>query len=139
MIDYGDWDFDENKNYTKPARSPEWLQENGWCVDHLDIRDSSIPGIGRGAFVKRDLAAGSVIAPAPLQAFKSRKIFQRTQPEQLYVNYCLQPENSKMLFYPYGPGVNLINHSSKNTNVKFQWSTNYLHKKEWLDMNIKDF
>jgi hypothetical protein len=93
-----DWDFEEGQTYLhKPSRTPEWLAENGWCIDHVDIKQSTIDGAGRGLFVKRNLGVGTVLAPAPLQIFKDRKIFQKTQPEQLYVNYCLQAANSKML------------------------------------------
>jgi hypothetical protein len=96
-INYGDWDFDPKKEYKRPKRTREWLAENGWCVDHLEVKQSTIEGAGRGAFVKRNLPAGTTVAPAPLQVFKDRKVFQATYPEQLYVNYCLQPRNSKML------------------------------------------
>jgi SET domain len=139
-INYGDWDFNPKKEYKRPKRTPEWLAENGWCIDHLEVVKSTLPGVGRGAFVKRNLPAGTMVAPAPLQVFKDRKVFQSTNPEQLYVNYCMQPRNSKMLVYPYGPGVNLINHASKQpANVHLQWSTNYMHKKELLDMDYDEF
>jgi hypothetical protein len=97
-INYGDWDFDKNKKeYKRPSRTPEWLQEHGWCIDHIEVKQSTIKGAGRGAFVKRNLPAGTLVAPAPLQVFKDRKVFQNTHPEQLYVNYCLQPRDSTML------------------------------------------
>jgi hypothetical protein len=129
------------------------LEENGWCIDHLEIKQSTIPGAGRGAFVKRNLAAGTMVAPAPLQVFKDRKVFQNTNPEQLYVNYCMQPRNSKMMFYPYGPGVNLINHSPSSSsssssfrthdrptpNVGLRWSKNPMHKNELLYMDFDAF
>jgi hypothetical protein len=138
-INYGDWDFDEEKEYTRPSRTPAWLQEHGWCIDHIEIKQSTIEGAGRGAFVKRNLPAGTLVAPAPLQVFKDRKVFQNTHPEQLYVNYCLQPRDSTMLFYPYGPGVNLINHSSKHANVRLQWSENPLHEHDLLDLGRDEF
>jgi len=43
--------------------------------------------------------------------------------EQLFVNYCFQPKNSTMLLFPYGQGVNLINHAagrrSSNGDIRF--------------------
>lgn len=105
----------------------------------MEIKQSTIPGAGRGAFVKRNLPAGAMVAPVPLQAFEDRRVFQTTKPEQLYVNYCYQPAGSNIMFYGYGPGVNLINHSSQQPNVRLQWSTNYLHKKELLDMDYQEF
>jgi hypothetical protein len=152
-INYGDWDFDKKKEYKRPSRTPEWLQEHGWCIDHMEIRQSTIDGAGRGAFVKRHLPAGSIVAPAPLQVFRDRKVFQASHPEQLYVNYCLQPRNSTMLFYPYGPGVNMINlapssstsskqqqqQHQRTANVRLQWSKNPLHEQHLLDMDREKF
>jgi hypothetical protein len=40
--------------------------------------------------------------------------------------------------YPYGPGVNLINHSSQ-PNVHLQWSTHKLHHGEFLEMEYDEF
>ena len=137
-IDYGDWDFDEKKEYVKPRHPVQYLQENGWCVDYLEIRQSNDPSMGRGAFAKRRLEKGQIIAPAPLQAFQDRAVFSRVEPEQLYVNYCIQPRDSKMIFFPYGPAVGLINHS-RTPNVALQWSKNSMHQATWLEMSYKDF
>ncbi|EEC50247.1 predicted protein [Phaeodactylum tricornutum CCAP 1055/1] len=138
-IDYGDWDFDDNQEYTKPQRTIPNLKETGWCIDNIDIRQAMDPFMGRGAFAKRFLASGTVVAPAPLQCFEDRAVFQKTKPEQLYVNYCLQPKNSKMIFFPYGPGVGLINHSIDKANVEFKWSRNAMHHSGWLSLSYNDF
>jgi hypothetical protein len=157
-VNYGNWkgfDKDKTTEYKRPRRTPAWLAEHGWCIDHVEIKQSTIAGAGRGLFVKRNLVAGSMVAPAPLQAFQDRRVFAYTNPEQLYVNYCLQPRNSTMMFYPYGPGVNLINHYAHaaagsssavnhasrrgSPNVGWRWSQNPLHKTALLDMNYDDF
>jgi len=138
-INYGDWDFDENKVYVKPTRPVPWLREHGWCIDNIEIGLSRIPDAGRGAFARVPLPRNTVVAPAPLQCFENRKIFQKTTPEQLYVNYCLQPADSHMIFYPYGPAVNLINHSRHQPNVKLQWSQKPQHHAAWLDLDYDDF
>lgn len=47
-----------------------------------------------------------------------------------------------MLLYPYGPGVNLINHHHTNPNVYIRWSTNelnQLHHHAWLDLSYNEF
>lgn len=89
--------------------------------------------------MKRGMAEGAVVLPAPLQVFKNRDIFKNVQPEQLYINYCLQPEKSKMVFFPYGPAVGAINHSKKLANVKYQWSSHPMHRADLLDMNYRQF
>lgn len=140
-VNYYDWDF-SNQDYQgvkRPQRDLQDLEDNGWCVDHIEIRPSTIPAAGRGAFVKRPLPKGTVIVPAPLQVFADRADFQHSEPEQLYVNYCLQPEGSRMLFYPYGPGVNLINHDARRPNVGLQWSTKPFHHAELLTLNYTAF
>jgi hypothetical protein len=108
-------------------------------VDNIDVRISNIPHAGRGAFAKRPMYQGQVVTPVPLQCFQNRNLFQKTVPEQLYVNYCIQPEHSDMIFYPYGPGVNLINHSSRRYNVALQWSNHPQHHSSWLDLSYDDF
>ena len=139
---YGDWDFDEDAEYTKPERPVDWLEKHGWCIDHLRVGPSTIPHAGRGAFARHSLKSGQIIAPIPLQAFKDRSIFQITKPEQLYVNYCLQPKDSKMIFYPYGPAFNLVNHADTSTrrpNAYLQWSKSNMHHASWLNLSYEDF
>ena len=61
------------------------------------------------------------------------------QPEELFVNYCFQPEGSKLLLFPYGQGFGLINHNSNKSkiNVELRWSTNHMnHATQWLDEDI---
>jgi len=138
-INYGDWDFDKDKEYFKPVREVNWLREHGWCIDNIEIGLSRIPDAGRGAFARVPLPKDTVVAPVPLQCFKDREIFQETDPEQLYVNYCLQPKDSHMIFFPYGAAVNLINHSSRAPNVKLRWSTKSQHHASWLDLSYDEF
>jgi hypothetical protein len=136
----GDWEFENGTAYAKPSLTLQHLQETGWCVDNIDIRQATDSRMGRGAFAKRRLSKGTVVAPAPLQCFKDRSIFQDTKPEQLFTNYCLQPKNSDMIFFPYGPAVGLINHGRKErANVEYRWSTNQMHHKMWLDLDYRDF
>ena len=146
-INYGDWDFDadassggKNVYERKPTRDVPWLQQYGWCIDYIDIDISTIPNAGRGAFARTGLNQGTVVAPAPLQVFHNREIFKTEHSEQLYVNYCIQPAGTEMLLFPYGQGVNLINHSLKQANVQFQWSLNHMHHNEYLDLStIEEF
>jgi hypothetical protein len=124
-VDYGDWEWDDATKFTRPIRNVTWLQDNGWCIDNVYISLSTIPDAGRGAFARRPVRKGDAVAPAPLQVFRDRKVFENTDPEQLFVNYCLQPSKSTMIFFPYGPAVGLINHASAphTANVGWRWST----------------
>lgn len=95
--------------------------------------------MGRGAFTRYPLRKGEIVAPAPLQIFRDRDVFLMDDGrEQLYVNYCLQPKNSRLMFFPYGQGVGVINHSREKVNVKWQWSNNSMHHADWLELSIDD-
>jgi SET domain len=139
-IDYGDWDYEEHKKYQPPYRQVEWIRQHGMCIDHIEIRNATDRTMGRGAFAKRHLSKGAIVAPAPMQFFKNRQIFAKQIPEALFVNYCFQPSGLDMLLYPYGPGVNLINHASGNkANVKIAWSNHSMSHATWLDLPIQQF
>ncbi len=138
-IDYGDWHYDSDREYVAPIHTAEWVRKHGMCIDHIEIRQALDPEMGRGAFARRFLPRGSVVAPAPLQTFKNRNDFAQQKPEALFVNYCLQLSGTNILLFPYGPGVNLINHSSEKANVKLQWSTNAQNHRHWLDLPLNKF
>ena len=134
-VDYGDWTFDEDQVYVKPKRSVEWLWQNGLCVDNIEVQQATNPEMGRGAFATRFLTKGTVVSPAPLEITKSRKAFEydsKQEPEPLFVNYNFYVGD--MLLFPYGPGVNLINHSSKSPNVGLRWSSSKFHHNQWLKL-----
>ena len=141
----------------QPKRPPEWLQKHGMCADNILVKTATDPSMGRGAFARRFISRGSVIAPAPLQIYPNRASFSSPlrgharqeyereyrmlfEREQLLVNYAFQPKGSSLLLYPYGPGVGLINHASKESgkiNAKIQWSKNPMnHGIQWLDSSL---
>ena len=47
-------------------RTMDWLNQNGWCQDHIQPKISTIPQAGRGAFATRDLPKGTVVGYSPL-------------------------------------------------------------------------
>jgi hypothetical protein len=141
----------------QPMRPPEWLQKHGMCADNLKVQTATDPSMGRGAFARRFMSKGSVIAPAPLQIYPNRAKFSAPlqgddrqeyefksammfETEQLLVNYAFQPKGSTLLLYPYGPGVGLINHAGKKSakiNAKLQWSNHHTnHGTQWLDSSL---
>lgn len=122
-----------------PIRTPEWLQRHGLCADHIVPKQATDPQMGRGAFAKRRLPRGTMVAAAPLQIFRDRKHFAKMEPEKLIVNYSFQPRGSTMLLFPYGQGFGFINHSREKANVKLRWSTYHLNHPQWLDLPVEQF
>jgi hypothetical protein len=121
------------------TRSLEWLEENGKCVDHIEPKQSTIDGAGRGAFTKRDLPAGTIITGSPLHHIPFKETFFETYNvvvgekgelkkgkkivgKQLMINYCFGHPDTSMALCPYGSGVNYINHNKTRANVKVIWA-----------------
>lgn len=130
-----------------PRKSVKELEKDGICLDNLHPGKSTIESAGRGAFSSRYISKGTVIAPAPVIPIGHRDALKTTyfrpneatgereyiHGNQLLLNYCFGHSNSSLLFFPYSPMVNLINHDAKKPNAKLQWSQSNLHYgKEWL-------
>lgn len=130
------------------VRSIEWLQTHGKCLDNLELRENStIPHAGSGAFATRFLKQGSIVAPAPVVHLHRGHLevyFPDLQDEeqfhwkglQLLQNYMYGHPSTSLLFFPYSPAVNLINHS-KEPNVKLQWSDSTKNR-DWFNRSTKD-
>lgn len=122
-------------------RSPEWLEEHGYCQDHLRPGRSTIPQAGYGAFATRFLPAGTVVGYSPLvhMGYYGRDVLTIRYPDghlkfDLVINYSFGHPNSTLLLTPYGGMVNYINHSPKAPNVAVRWPDKELiaHKPHWL-------
>lgn len=121
-------------------RSDQWLAENGSCASNLRIGSSIIPQAGKGAFAVRYVQKGAIIGSAPLLQL-DRKILNDNRTgrmTQLLLNYCFSHANSSILFIPYTPAVQAINHDGKKPNAKIQWSTMKLNKVDWLKENLDE-
>jgi hypothetical protein len=135
-------------------RSIEWLDENGMCLDHIKVQPISIRNNQeRGAFARRHIAAGTMVAPAPV-VHLSRKhtdlLLADLQGEpntvlwkghQLLLNYCYGHPSSSILLFPFSHGVNLINHPNpsynQTANVGIRWSDRMTHP-EWLNLSATE-
>jgi len=134
-VNYGEGWFKErgfdSRSDISGTRSVEYLRQHGYCLDNLYPDRSTISGAGRGAFARRDLEEGRIVAPIPLIALKDESLRMAKEhesgrvvvSEQLLRNYCFGHHNSSILLYPYSPMINLINHASgDNANVKPRWN-----------------
>jgi hypothetical protein len=113
-------------------RSLDWLNDNGYCQDHIVPGRSTIVQAGRGAFAARDLPRDTIVGYSPLihMGTDGREILdivydnyddndderkdevddaeQRRRPEKgrhqfdLILNYSFGHANSSVLLTPYG-------------------------------------
>lgn len=137
--------------YSVPAskRPLDWLKTNGRCMDHLEVKASTIQNAGRGAFSKRPIAEGKMIVPLPLvhiprkeildmyevdsQGKERYRVDDESKGSQLLLNYCLGHPDSTMVFFPSGSSALLINHSKEKVNAKLVWSEHPEHQVDWYD------
>ena len=133
--------------------TPEWLRNNGLCMDNLIQGHSEIEQAGRGAFATRTLKEGIMIAPAPLvhildkaalnmynhqvddnfQYLVSNEIIG----QQLLLNYCFGHKDSTKLLCPFGSNTAFVNHSP-TPNAALRWSTHHSHQTEWLNKTVEE-
>jgi SET domain len=137
-------------------RSPEWLAQNGVCADHIGARPSTLPQAGHGAFGRRRLPRGSVVASLPLIHIPNRSVLamypvdlsgygtavdRDAEPAgyQLLLNYCFGHEATTLLLCPYGPHGAYFNHNQTQVNVKVVWSdpARSNHQPQYLDLSIE--
>jgi hypothetical protein len=139
------------------TRSLEWLQENGKCVDHIVHRASTIPGAGEGAFAKRRLPKDTLITGSPVMHVPDPTLFdmydfdmnEETEEwnktalntTQVIWNYCLGHRDTTLFLFPYGSGVNYINHASGDkASVRLQWAEHGTtsHDSSWLERKLEE-
>lgn len=130
------------------VRSPEWLEENGTCLDNIRAEPSTIREAGRGAFATRNLNEGDIIAPLPLLHLDSERLRMWDELDgdheelnkQLLVNYSYGHRDSSLLLFPYSPVVNFVNNNvDKNKiNAEIRWSTSGYHAKDWEELTYDE-
>lgn len=140
--------------YSQPEakQKMDWLKENGLCMDNMKVGASTIPYAGRGAFAKRSIKKGGLIAPVPVMHAPEKtmmnmyevtrgvdvdgdkfthRVNNKVVGQQLLLNYCYGHPDSSMLLIPTGTLSSFINHSSEKANAKLVFSN---HKENKLDM-----
>jgi len=138
------------------VRSMEWLEENGACIDNIISGITTIPQAGKGSFATttRQINDGGVITTTSLITLERDQLYlwedvkqsddgsvmKELVGHQLLLNYCYGHKDSSLLFFPYSPSINFINHgmNKEDVNAKIRWSTYPYHKKEWLDLSLQD-
>ena len=108
--------------------TPEWIEQNGLCLENLLPAKSTLPHAGQGAFAQYAVNKGDIIMPAPLLQILDRRALAlwdddsgKRVNDQLIVNYCFAHPQSTLLLCPNTQAV-LINHCSLRTKPSAQSS-----------------
>ena len=116
-------------DYDNPHKqSIAWLQQNGACLDRLQIQPSRAVPYQSGAFLKsnqRSFSQGQVLATLPMIALSREhmRLSNSSSHQQLMLNYCYGHAESSLLLFPYSPVVNFVNHAAnRKANVGIRWS-----------------
>lgn len=91
---------------TVNRRSVDWVVTNGKCLDgSVEIRKSSIPKAGMGAFATRRIKRGEMIVPAPLVHIPDRdslNLYNRTikgnKEKKAQRNFAKDPRTGRLVF-----------------------------------------
>lgn len=146
------------KGYNATIKDAKWMEENGQCMDNIMDHVSDIPHAGRGAFAKRFIPKGGLVAPAPLIHVPHRSVLNMYSAvydekgehmvrdvetgvvhRQLILNYCFGRSETELLLCPYGLLTGLINHST-NPNTKVQWTnTSRMRHPDWLTKPVSEW
>mmetsp|Transcript_26573 Transcript_26573/g.57657 ORF Transcript_26573/g.57657 Transcript_26573/m.57657 type:complete len:503 (-) Transcript_26573:37-1545(-) len=152
---------------TVQRRSIDWIIENGKCLDNIDVRRSTIPQAGRGAFASRRIPKGEMIVPATLVHIADRNTLKmynfttqhdsgkqaRIEEEmigmQMLLNYCFGHGESTVLLCPT-TSSSAINHCSTRTisagqcgedgpNAAYRLPEDWSPEtKEWLQLSFEE-
>lgn len=133
-------------------RTPEWIRENGKCLEHLIAGKSQIPDAGHGGFAQHFIAKGDVVVPSPMMHVMDTKLLAMYNDvghkvgQQLLINYCLGHPESTFLLCPNTNAI-LINHCSTRIkqkgclapNAEYQWSPGWDQTSdEWMGMTLDE-
>jgi hypothetical protein len=131
--------------------TPGWLVRNGYCIENLVTKPSTIPEAGQGAFARRSIAKDSVIVPSYVAVIKREDfiVYQANETalhyekvlnknvvvgQELLLNYAYGQADSDVLLVPLSPMVNYINHNSV-PNAAIRWAKG---SEKWLKKHPLD-
>lgn len=157
----------EVANMSLERRDPEWIKENGLCLEHLVPKKSTLLHAGFGGFAQYGVPKNEIVVPAPVLHVTNKETltlyrrgivdddeirsFQKN-PESfktgisLLLNYCLGHTESSMLMCPMTSAM-LINHCSDRTkecgpkgpNAEVRWSSGWdPASHEWRNKTLHD-
>jgi len=110
-------DFDPDLIPRKPFRD-----ETSFCLDNT-LEEQLSPIHGKGLFSKRNIVdIDTILLSTPMTPIHRDELKMENKRTQLLLNYCYGHPDSVLLWLPYGPLINSLNHSpSRRPNARVQW------------------
>eukprot|EP00547_Thalassionema_nitzschioides_P012338 CAMPEP_0194259980 /NCGR_PEP_ID=MMETSP0158-20130606/44910_1 /TAXON_ID=33649 /ORGANISM="Thalassionema nitzschioides, Strain L26-B" /LENGTH=653 /DNA_ID=CAMNT_0039000001 /DNA_START=1 /DNA_END=1959 /DNA_ORIENTATION=- len=129
-------------------RTPEWIRENGKCLEHLKANPSTLPDAGRGGFAQHFIPKGSLVVPTPMVHVMDRDwlaMYDKNGAhvgDQVVLNYCFSHPESTVALCPNTNAL-LINHCSPSSrdcrvNAKLTWAIDDSISEEWRQMSLEE-
>ncbi|KAG7373340.1 SET methyltransferase domain containing protein [Nitzschia inconspicua] len=140
-------------------RTPEWIRQNGMCLENLVPKKSTLPDAGWGGFAQYTIQKDDIIVPMPvfhMENYEILNLYRRdvnvlSDPEKyqigknLFLNYCFVRSESSMALCPMTSAV-LVNHCGERindgkceANAKVRWSSGWdPPSHEWRNKTIEE-
>ena len=143
IVECPDDDFDGSV-YAKSLHAYDTSDVSSVCLDDkIEERESSDERVGNGLFAKTIISKGTVVLASPVVPLLRSELelkdeaHEQVNDHQLLLNYCYGHPDSDLLFLPYGPLVNAINHPLADTepNIKIQWHHESPHYTQNSDLH----
>jgi hypothetical protein len=158
IVECPDDDFDGESHSLVRFDSDEKKHNNNMqiCLDDKLVEgNSKIPKVGRGVFAKTAQQKDDILTSSPAVPIAQSLLWdEKRNQHQLLLNYCFGHANSDLLWLPYGPFLNSVNHAPTTTpeqqqqqqqqaNVKVQWhqepvSTDLARRQEYHHPDLLD-
>ncbi len=152
---------------TTDRRNVTWIEDNGFCIDNLYSKQSTLEQAGRGAFARRKISKGSMIVPVPLlqlmdmeainmyelkrdeSTMEMKRVGDDVIGKQLLLNYCFGHGESTILLCPATNAV-LMNHCSdrrdwggtcghsQGANAVVRWASWDKKTGRWLNSTLEN-
>lgn len=142
----------ELANLALERKTPEWIQNNGLCLENLVPKKSTLLHAGFGGFAQYGIHKDEIVVPAPVLHVTNKEVLTPYQGGALtdgidswkeylasfksgiplLVNYCFGHHTSSMLMCPMTSAM-LINHCSNRSkgcgpegpNAEVRWSSGW--------------
>lgn len=95
------------------------LRKVGYCMTHVEVRDSELPLAGRGLFAKRAFKKDEIVAISPVLVVPKHGVEEMAE-ESVLLNFCMTTPESDVALVPIGYTA-MANHGGDDSNLALSW------------------